>query len=156
MSSYGFSDNFIDKHPNYLNVLDIIIRYSTKCLQQIKNSEDFSYEKYESCMLKLLGVIDSDEKSEIIILPENLQRVFIRERQPGDGNCLFHSFADGINRLQDTDYTHSDIRALLCRYLEEHIEELREYGVTDEYIATMKRDGTWGDGVAIATFTSYF
>jgi hypothetical protein len=153
MASPSFIDIFIDKHPEFLSILDIIIRESAKCLEQFEKSQIYDYKLYEKCMLDFIG-----DKSRIDDrdLPENLQEVFVREKKPGDGNCFYHTFAAGLNRMRGTSYTHADIRKIVCDYMAKNLKHLKAWGITKEYIATMRQDGTYGGGPELAFLQRIF
>ena len=153
MESPGFIDIFINAHPEFLSILDVIIRGSTKCLEQFEKSQVYDYKLYEKCMLEFLG---DKSRSDVMDLPENLQEVFVRERQPGDGNCFYHSFAAGLNRMRGTRYTHADIRKIVCDYMAKNIRKLKAWGITPEYIDAMRQDGTYGGGPEIAFLQRIF
>lgn len=153
MASPGFIDIFINAHPEFLSILDVIIRGSANCLEQFEKSQAYDYKLYEKCMLEFLG---DKSRGDVMDLPENLQAVFVRERKPGDGNCFFHTFAAGLNRMRGTNYTHADIRKIVCDYMAKNLKKLEAWGITPEYITAMREDRTYGGGPEIAFLQRIF
>ena len=71
-------------------------------------------------------------------------------RIPMDGNCFFHAAHDQCARLNLQALSAADMRKEVATYLQSlPPEDPLSAHVTEEYINSLKRDGTWADAVCI-------
>lgn len=96
---------------------------------------------------------------------------------PGDGNCLFHSLAKGLERIgveyfivkeKKVQVTQEALRSLCswlslnCRKEKVMGEELQDwismigFKSVEDYAATVSRNGVWGGGLELAIISTFF
>lgn len=95
------------------------------------------------------------ERERTEIVPTSKKRTVYKgdiEKQPGDGNCLFHSVSRQINIARKSSYDADSLRDQTVIYMREHVTDLMltsilpgEVGKSPErYFQEMKNPGVWG------------
>jgi len=76
----------------------------------------------------------------------------------GDGNCLFRSLSDQL--FEDNGKGHNIVRSVVCNYLSDNIDSLREFFPDEidihKYINKMRKNGVWGGNKEIAAAAMYY
>lgn len=70
----------------------------------------------------------------------------------GDGNCLFRACAD---QFFGTEGNHSDLRAEVCQYIEQHADHFNSFldnETVEAHVAKMRKNGTYGGNIELVAF----
>jgi len=75
---------------------------------------------------------------------------------PGDGNCLFRSFADQLDGNQQQ---HRTYREKICQFMRENREDFEPFIIDqpfDDFLRSMAKDGTYGGNECLVAFSRLY
>ncbi|CAH1233739.1 NLRP10 [Branchiostoma lanceolatum] len=87
-----------------------------------------------------------------------------RAEVPKDGNCMFHAVADQLFRTEGQSINHMQLRNRAVYFLRDnpyndngdHLLAFVPDQNWERYLATMSRDGTWGDHIVLQAMADMF
>ena len=75
----------------------------------------------------------------------------------GEGNCVFHAASQGLNKLLNKKLSHRELRATVCKYLENHSRQYQLFWdgfqphpdenrcqSWETYLKLLRKIGAWG------------